>query len=760
MNSATSNSESKRKTFSSARSEAVDDDLNITSDDDVFVSTSQARVQQRWPSRMIHRSHSSPECLPDLLKNIPICSYDDPQNPSGAKSADTNSLMQVGDGKDVGNPKKVINRSKSVHFETPEDEAAPISAHGQESRQVFRNLKSSGYGTGESSLQSQASQRSDFSDSCAASSSTELPYLSIFQSSTQLSDSHTVYIRESMNVPDLSIFEKTSGGSLRLDPGLDCFDEPDSGTMMATCDPQVETQDSTTSPTLSKLYDEKILEESMQQGSCPLSQTHADAKRILTDIALMHHGDKQQLARCLLEMSSLEMATPQHMFDLANTIQQIMSDSSTPPPPSVSPHTMLQYAGTDIFHEENTEEADQILQDLYENEYRAETNLSNINFYLIRILERAYRCHDQMCRDEECCKVKKLINNFKTAVQCNQQPKKTDIQLLYSLRAHSERCDALKCSVPWCALLNKVDPWDVSEAINEIFTDFEGPILTLCEDPESTVQKFLFLGDDDVLSSGTFTEGKDWYVLSPLTESGSVFLVQDFRPKLNAVFVVKKAVLLDYDQQWRVYENLRGLNWEHVVQHHWVMERDTALFICTEFHHSGTLLQRIEEQGHLQPGDVAVFMRQIMDGVRALHLRGILYLNWTSCNMLLVNNRTVKISNLSISVRLTGDEDYSEIKNCLPAVILPPEFLTSTPNLTLASDSWGCGCLVLELLSGKRVWHGLRHCSQEEIWNKLSKKASPPVPADVGYFAQVLDACWKIPQTRRKSLHEIQQMLR
>ena len=45
------------------------------------------------------------------------------------------------------------------------------------------------------------------------------------------------------------------------------------------------------------------------------------------------------------------------------------------------------------------------------------------------------------------------------------------------------------------------------------------------------------------------------------------------------------------------------------------------------------------------------------------------------CNMLLVNNKRVKISNLSVSVKLDENEDYSEVKRCLPAVILPPEVI-------------------------------------------------------------------------------------
>ena len=372
MNSPTSNC--KRKTFSSSRGTAVDEGLDPGVDDDVFVPAAQISGEVRRTHLMKYRSHSFPDGIPDLLKNIKsdilTSPDDDAQNVSSNEHARTltfNPLLPEPDGKTVGNPKKVIHRSKSVHFEATEDKPLPISDHGQEVRQEFRNLKSSGYGTGDSSLQSQVSQKSDFSDSFTTSISSgmenkdfgshDLPNLSIFQSFGKISDSHTVVDsnNESFSVSDQTMFEKTSGGSLRLAAGVTCFEEADCSSVCVAGDPGVEAGDpgveaeDSPSPPLFKLYDEKILEESMQKGACRVDRTSTGAARLLTDIALMQLNDKQNLVQFLLEGSDLATATTQHWNDLASVIQQILSDSSTPPYHSVSPHTVSQFVNTGEF---------------------------------------------------------------------------------------------------------------------------------------------------------------------------------------------------------------------------------------------------------------------------------------------------------------------------------------------------------------------------------------------------------------------------
>ncbi|XP_067675277.1 uncharacterized protein [Haliotis asinina] len=381
-----------------------------------------------------------------------------------------------------------------------------------------------------------------------------------------------------------------------------------------------------------------------------------------------------------------------------------------------------------------------------------------IDWRLIEKLERASRCQEDLCQDRDCMRSKKMLTTFENNIQLQSSLDKDQETILLALRCHGERCDNIKCPMPYCALLIDVEPWDSIEAISRIRQQLD--IILEMTDNNTEPGRFLRLSPN-CQYTGPAREGEDWMVLSPLSKSHNVVLITDISPSSRAPSVLKKMPLLDMDHQWNVYEKLRSLSHPNLVEHLWIMEQGKDILICTQFMGAGSLRQLLREREKKLPWRTTVnYMQQIISGVLALHERNIAYINWTACNILLDDTRQVaKVSNLSVSTSLESHAvDYGGMKHALPAAILPPELLGPIPQVCPLSDSWGCGCLLHELTMGHKIWYRYRHESRDTVWKKLQGKV-PPIPRDLTRWPHIFQACWQPGLGMRHPLKHIQQML-
>ncbi|KAH9508670.1 hypothetical protein Btru_049583 [Bulinus truncatus] len=173
---------------------------------------------------------------------------------------------------------------------------------------------------------------------------------------------------------------------------------------------------------------------------------------------------------------------------------------------------------------------------------------------------------------------------------------------------------------------------------------------------------------------------------------------------------------------------------------------------------------KVSGSNGLDLGLIQFLMLQLTSAAQHLHSLNIVYLNWTSGNILSYQSEQgiiVKLCNFSTAA-CADYYDVGFLKLALPTHILMPE-LCNENKLFLASDIWGMGCLLFELVTGYPVWHDHRHNSSEELC-KMMKENFSKLPADPAFnltsvcpkISPVVSACWEMDPNKRISLVDLQ----
>ncbi|XP_046360754.2 uncharacterized protein LOC124138244 [Haliotis rufescens] len=712
-----------------------------------------------------------------------------------------------------------IKRSVSFHesatvYDIPQEKSQNqnlFSPQGEEARQFFRH-RSSGYGTGSSSkgsLQSQLSDQTNFSDSVITDNSVDqeefptleennhtltsagqadmLPCLSIFQSdstvvTTSLNrvNNPSLYVdgfgdsiknscedENKGNVPNFDLLEKSTG-SFQLPSDL-TQEGIASGTVPEDLTPGAvggySEENSPVDVGNHLNYDLKVLDDCMKRDDpqiCPYYCLPNNAAALASGSLGIYRNEPSHelLQKYLMTLDD----TPADVDTILSHVNKMLvpSDSSTPSP-SLQIKWVANLSSPDLSKSffypvlSNIEEQEEVIDHQVSKNDKSPVDW-RFRDKLMERLERASRCQEDMCEDRDCAKAKKILTMFENNIQVQASLDKEQETILLALRCHGERCDNIKCPMPYCALLIDVEPWDPMEAISRIRQQLD--IILEMTDTSTEPGRFLRLSPN-CQYTGPVREGEDWMVLSPLSKSHNVVLISDIFPTSRAPSVLKKMPLLELDHQWHVYEKMRSLSHPNLVEHLWVMEQGRDLLICTQFMGAGSLRQVLRETKKKLAWKTTVnYMQQIIRGVLALHDRQIAYINWTACNILLDETRQVaKVSNLSVSANLESHAvDYGGMKHALPAAILPPELLGPVPSVCTLSDSWGCGCLLHELTMGHKIWYRYRHETRDAVWKKLQGKV-PPIAKDLVRWPDIFQACWQPGLLKRHPLKHIQQML-
>ncbi|PKI85216.1 mitogen-activated protein kinase kinase kinase [Malassezia vespertilionis] len=179
--------------------------------------------------------------------------------------------------------------------------------------------------------------------------------------------------------------------------------------------------------------------------------------------------------------------------------------------------------------------------------------------------------------------------------------------------------------------------------------------------------------------------------------------------------------------------------------------RDT-LSIFLEYVPGGSIGSCLRKHGKFDEDSTSSFLNQTLQGLAYLHKQGILHRDLKADNLLVDYHGTCKISDFGTVRR--SEDIYSNVENMsLQGSIfwMAPEVMSLSPKGYSAKvDIWSLGCVVLEMLAGRRPW------SDEEAVQAMFKigaeRRAPPIPSDCKLSkpaAHFLRNCFEIDPYKR-----------
>jgi len=180
-------------------------------------------------------------------------------------------------------------------------------------------------------------------------------------------------------------------------------------------------------------------------------------------------------------------------------------------------------------------------------------------------------------------------------------------------------------------------------------------------------------------------------------------------------------------------ELLNKLNHPNIIVCHGVHFKEKEIWIILEYADGGSLGSLIQTYGKLPEKTVAIYLKQILDGLIYLHKQNVIHRDIKPDNVLLNSRGQVKLSDFGCSQQMmnsqTKEEMVKQLKGSIP--YMAPEAMRQEI-LSRKADVWSLGCLALELATGVPPW------SQHDMDNVLSlmykigsNDEIPIIPADL-----------------------------
>ncbi|KAI3625311.1 hypothetical protein CBS9595_000672 [Malassezia furfur] len=199
-------------------------------------------------------------------------------------------------------------------------------------------------------------------------------------------------------------------------------------------------------------------------------------------------------------------------------------------------------------------------------------------------------------------------------------------------------------------------------------------------------------------------------------------------------------------------ETLKDLDHPNVVTCLGFEQTLDTLSIFLEYVPGGSIGSCLRKHGKFDEDTVSSFLNQTLQGLAYLHKQGILHRDLKADNLLVDFQGTCKISDFGTVRR--SDDIYSNVEDMsLQGSIfwMAPEVMgLSRKGYSAKVDIWSLGCVVLEMLAGRRPW------SDEEAIQAMFKigaeRRAPPIPADCRPSkpaAHFLRNCFEIDPDRR-----------
>ncbi|PHH82301.1 hypothetical protein CDD82_6409 [Ophiocordyceps australis] len=177
-------------------------------------------------------------------------------------------------------------------------------------------------------------------------------------------------------------------------------------------------------------------------------------------------------------------------------------------------------------------------------------------------------------------------------------------------------------------------------------------------------------------------------------------------------------------------DTMQHLDHDNIVQYLGCERKEASISIFLEYISGGSIGSCLRKHGKFEESIVSSLTRQTLSGLAYLHREGILHRDLKADNILLDLDGTCKISDFGISKKT--DNIYGNDKtNSMQGSVFwmaPEVILSQKEGYSAKVDIWSLGCVVLEMIAGRRPW------SKDEAVGAIYKIANgtpPPIPEDI-----------------------------
>uniref|UniRef100_A0A7S4HNE9 phosphorylase kinase n=1 Tax=Vannella robusta TaxID=1487602 RepID=A0A7S4HNE9_9EUKA len=261
------------------------------------------------------------------------------------------------------------------------------------------------------------------------------------------------------------------------------------------------------------------------------------------------------------------------------------------------------------------------------------------------------------------------------------------------------------------------------------------------------IEEFYVVGD--ILGKGAFSEVK----LGTRKSDGKNFALKIMQKADEGD--LKKAQIIKTE-----IEILKRVNHPHVVKMEEVFENDDKIILVLQIITGGELFEKIVEKTFYTEKDASKVIRQILEGLQALHKHKVVHRDLKPENLLLSTNdedADVLITDFGLSAVLPEDGGLLHDAVGTPSYIAPEILIAlDTPQgYSYEVDVWGVGVIMYILLCGFTPFYG---DDEDEVYDKIEEgDYSFPSPYwdKISQEAQdLISQCFELDKNKRITIDE------
>ncbi|XP_068087837.1 mitogen-activated protein kinase kinase kinase 4 isoform X2 [Hyperolius riggenbachi] len=204
-------------------------------------------------------------------------------------------------------------------------------------------------------------------------------------------------------------------------------------------------------------------------------------------------------------------------------------------------------------------------------------------------------------------------------------------------------------------------------------------------------------------------------------DTGELMAMKEIRFQPNDHKTIKETA-----DELKIFEGIKHPN---LVRYFGVELHREEMYIFMEYCDEGTL-EEVSRLG-LQEHVIRLYTKQITIAINVLHEHGIVHRDIKGANIFLTSSGLIKLGDFGCSVKLKNNAQTmpGEVNSTLgTAAYMAPEVITRAKGEGhgRAADIWSLGCVLIEMITGKRPWHEYEHNFQ--IMYRVGMGHKPPMP--------------------------------